>query len=45
MSLNNADGPSFFDDDGNFILTFPDWETLVAKVQELEEKISRLENK
>ena len=40
---SNTDGPSFIYSNGNFVITLPDWEALIAKVRELELKVSNLE--
>ena len=43
--VSNTDGPSFIDEEGYFVITFPDWEALVDKVRELESKIINLEKR
>ena len=41
----NTDGPSFIDEFGKFVLTLPDYEAMVKKIQELETRIQKLESK
>ena len=41
--MSSTDGPSFIDNEGNFVITLPDWEALMAKVRELEVKVASLE--
>lgn len=43
--VSNTDGPSFIDEEGYFVITFPDWEALIAKVSELEQRLLKLEKK
>jgi len=34
--MSNADGPSRFDEFGNFIFTLPDYEEMVSRIKKLE---------
>ena len=34
--MSNTDGPSRFDEYGNFVFTLPDYEEMVARIRKLE---------